>query len=230
MHTQEIRTQNMSLGKGSETIRWCLIWKVHQRGASALRTWPHMTFNRARFVSRRQWNFSVSSHVSHTRDCSFCGSDNPNTSINTIYATIRQTNNQPIRQTVSQTSDLSMAVSDCKPNQLWNDWKTMMIRKKQKSASVRHHQDNISVVLVLVCVMHACFMSCRSAAVVVWISFAFLNMKYFSKLLPCFFSSNVSTGKTKKCIWFFTFWRNALARFAMSVRQNAKDRGSSRLA
>lgn len=77
---------------------------------------PHLT----------RWQFSLGSSFCvttpvdfHLEPCvllydgSFCWSDNPNTSINTIYATIRQTDNQPTRQTVSRTSVSRPAVSDC---------------------------------------------------------------------------------------------------------------------
>lgn len=135
---------------------------------------PHLTrnsFHWARFISQHQW-ISILSHVFYFNTL-FCWSDHPKTSINTIYATIRQTNNQPIRQTVSRASDsgrLSLIVSPTS-NGMIKKTKQKTNRDK-KLASVCYLQGNISVCVCLLICMHAYFMLCGSFAVAIPFAFS----------------------------------------------------------
>lgn len=99
---------------------------VHQGGASALPTWPDM--NGTGFAS---WHkASTSSHVFYFKTVCSVDLINPKTSINTIYATVRQTH-KPTHQTDCQPNQYSRpTMCECKPNHLWNDGKTIMMKKK----------------------------------------------------------------------------------------------------
>lgn len=158
MHTQEIRTQKMSLGKGSEPIEWCLISEStseEPRLSSPDQKWISM----GSLFAKTPVDFHLEPCVPLKR-CSFCWSDSPKTSINTIYASnaiIRQTNNQPIRKAVSQTSDSGRLPLIESPTSYGMIKRIIMIYNL-----CRHLQDNTSVcacVCVLIC-MHAYPMSC----------------------------------------------------------------------
>ena len=101
MHTQEIRTQKDETREGLRADS--AMRDFRSQPVRSLNS-PHLTWNpfhRARFVSQHQW-ISISSRVFCFNTVHSVDLITPKTSINTIYATIRQTNDRPIKLSVEQ--------------------------------------------------------------------------------------------------------------------------------